>query len=1141
MASSDPIPPARAGFAVDAADSTYSGTATGPYSRDFPQGAAARPSDARMRLPREPYPGLRPFLDFEAALLFGRERQVREVIEGLRQSQFVAVLGGSGSGKSSLIHAGVVPELRSFGIPGAGDLWLPLTCTPGTNVSEADRATRRRTPITRLARRFARLLKSRGSEAADATRLDEIAEVFRQEAGFARLLDAYGAELNLPPGPVPEEARVLFVLDQFEEIFHPTNKDVQDAQLLVERVLDHFFNPHPRCHVVLTMRSEHLNDCAAFLELPDAINKSSYLIRRLDTDDLRSAVVGPAQRFLRLVARSETSARPLPSQVVFEPVVVDRLLRDVQALTRDPDHLPLLQHLLARLWEAALQREEMDTLVPATITEIDLVRAVNAGGKRGDEVPLAAELNTLRACVNNWPESIYAWHDEGARAQLDTLFRNLAFKDPNTGAYSQQRVDVDDAARSLGTSQGRNDLRSLIGEGFLGSVDYLFWDDEDPARVTLKVSHESFIRGWLRFRALVDTESVHFDEYLLVLRKCAEWVANKRSEDFLLESGEMRRLAGSGFVGRLQQTEKRTAWARLLGMDRDAVHLAQVAGEIDAFVEASEQRLEQRRLRETRGRRSARALVAITVAFALLPTALFSWLVQGPTMRRAELLFEAGNRANQALLSPSQDAVGDGASTLQSMLLAGALVDQARTGAGPWRTEFSKGLLDRVGGWPLFIDQRDFLDHVFMQAEPPVNSTLRELMQGAVWKAPPVGTTDAADEAKLPPPALFSGASCVYEGLSGAGAGGADGAVGGGASSAGARAEAPTGRLFVQWRADSSDPRPLRALFVPDRRARDRSLDVFSASVDPGTRNCTLGTAVLSSPEALNSSVIFDASLRLFYYTAEGSASTPPSLIVQELDWERSSDGLVHAWQRQTLTSITDAKALAAVKEAAGDARVAAVPTYRASGGRVVEVGDRRWFVINTVAQRVNPESDQSGKLEPLLPAAAESPCAVLSRAFAQAPGFAAQTFEQGGRCFRILRGWPAAAPGESAVRPLRDDVRVAIHEKPSAEMLQRANENPPAPLAALLPFARLAPSPDDAAAASWWVGTAGALDGWLVLKTESSARSPATGEAMPRYVGAPWSTCALWRVGRELLRHNPAAGASGKTAATLSTACPRP
>ena len=192
---------------------------------------SARPAtDARLRLPREPYPGLRPVLDFEAPLLFGRERQVREVIERLAQTQFVAVLGGSGSGKSSLIHAAVIPELRSFGIPGAGDLWLPMVSTPGTNVSQADREARRHTPITRLARRFAALLKSRGSAEADAQRLGQIADVFRQETGFARLFDVFAKEIAVPPGPNPDDARVLFVLDQFEEVFHPTNQGVEDAR-----------------------------------------------------------------------------------------------------------------------------------------------------------------------------------------------------------------------------------------------------------------------------------------------------------------------------------------------------------------------------------------------------------------------------------------------------------------------------------------------------------------------------------------------------------------------------------------------------------------------------------------------------------------------------------------------------------------------------------------------------------------------------------------------------------------------------------------------------------------------------------------------------------------------------------------------
>jgi hypothetical protein len=1116
---------------------------------------AAPVRDARVRLPREPYPGLRPFLDFEAALLFGRERQVREVIERLKATQFVAVLGGSGSGKSSLIHAGVVPELRSFGIPGAGDLWLPMTCTPGTNVGAADRAARRHSPITRLARRFAALLNSRGSTQADEQRVHDIAEVFRQEAGFARLLEVFGSELAIPPGPDRAEARVLFVLDQFEEVFHPTNQGVADARLLVERVLDHFFQPHPQGHVVITMRSEHLNDCAAFLELPDAINKSSYLIRRLDSDELRDAIVGPAQRFLRLVARSEPddqmALHRLPAEVVFEPSVLQRLLHDVQAITHDPDHLPLLQHLLARLWEAALQREEMDVPVPHRITDIDLVRAVMGGAMAGalgtglptgtaavsvaahsgDETALPAELNTLRACVNHWPESVYQWQSPDNRVQLDALFRQLAFKDPNTGLYSQQRVVVDEAALLLGEGKTRADLRTLLAEGFLGSVDYLFWDDEDPERVTLKVSHESFIRGWARFRALIDSESVQFDEYLGVLRKCADWVGNGCSEDFLLEIGEMRRLSASGFVQRLHQADKRRAWARFLGLDRDAVHLATAAPQLDRFVAASEQRLADRRLRQTRARRSGLALLALTVLFALLPTALFSVLVQGPTMRRAELLFDAGNRANRALLSSSQAAVGEAAGTLDSMLRAAALVEQARSGEGPWRLALSRTVLQAFDGWPLFSDQRDFLDHVFLQAEPPVNGTLRQLLNGGLWRTaalPDAATAPVASAMALPASGAAPAASAYLRapvlihdvtcGLTG---------------QEGGDAEAPRGELFVLRRQSADDRRAQRALFVPQRPAFDRSLEVFSASVDPQNDACTLGTLVLSTPETLDSRVVFDAGLRFFYYTVEGRATSAPAVIVQEMDWERGSDGKVQAWLRQTLATLTDPAAVAAVRAAAGPQRAAVVPTWRVNGGRAVDVNGRRWRLVTTQAQRVDlpPGSDAPQPLRPALPG---TPCARLAATFPATPGFEIDVFEHGQQCFRIARGWPVALPGEDNTRPLRDEVRVAVHERPSEDVLARALESPPAPVAGLVPFARVEPGDATPEPGRWSVGVSGPLQGWLLMRDVDS-------RGATRHIGLPWSTCALWRLGRELQALNPAPGPDPAAPTPQPSACSGP
>ncbi|NUZ04476.1 hypothetical protein [Piscinibacter koreensis] len=578
-----------------------------------------------FRLPLEPYPGLRPFLDHEASLLFGRGRQVREVIEHLRETHFVAVIGGSGSGKSSLIHAGVVPELRSFGIPGAGDFWVPMVSVPGTNAAPARPGELPVSPVTRMASKFAKLLRRLDSPDAERARVEEIAALLRLDAGFSRLVDTYSGDLDVGPGPDPHEARLLFVIDQFEELFHFTNKDSDDARHLVERVIDHFFGPHERCYVVLTMRSEHLSDCASYLELPDAINRASYLVRRLDTAELRDAITLPAQRFLRLVQRQRSvDPATLPAEVLFDEAVLARLLRDVQAITHDPDHLPLLQHLLARMWEMACRREHVDPRgVPAAILPVDLTMAVAALDARAErepgELPEPSEppeggvrervvgidgsvpdaVNVLRACLENWAEAIFQRRSPRDRARIESLLRRLAFKDPNTGMYTQQRIDVDDPRLFDADPEPstRAALRALIEDpeggrsgafGFVGSVDYLYWDDDNPQRVTLKVSHESFIRGWSRFRGLVDREAERFEAFVDVLRRCGRWLAAGRPERLLLESADLDHFRDQGLAALLVEPAERAAWFKVLRLDRDGPRLAPLESDIDAFIERSQ-------------------------------------------------------------------------------------------------------------------------------------------------------------------------------------------------------------------------------------------------------------------------------------------------------------------------------------------------------------------------------------------------------------------------------------------------------------------------------------------------------------------------------------------------------------------------
>ena len=1039
--------------------------------------------DARLRLPREPYPGLRPYLDFEAALLFGRDRQVGEIVDRLAATQFVAVLGGSGSGKSSLVTAGLIPRLRSYGIPGAGDLWLAMSFTPGTNASGTEVAQRSNSPVTALARRFAALLQSRGSEQADAQRLTEIADVFRQEAGFARLVDTYRHELDVPPGLEADDARLLIVLDQFEEIFHPTNRDVDDARLLVERVLDHFYNPHPRCYVVVTMRSEFLNECAAFLELPDAINKSSYLVRRLDDSELHDVITGPAQRFLRLAARSNPD-RTLPHQVQFEASVVQRVLHDASAIAGDPDHLPLLQHLLARLWQAALEREDIGALVPSRVTDSDLARAVNASD--GDPQPLDPSVNTLRACVEHWPERVYQWLDAPNRAALEALLRQLALRDPNTGQYSQQRLDVDDAARLLGPGKTSLDVRRLLAEGFLGGVDYLFWNDEDPLRTTVKVSHESFIRGWTRFRALVDDEARRSEDSLELLRRGADWAEAGKSDDLLLEPNELRRLATEWQRARLANAASQQHAARLLQLQRGGGALAAHVPQLGDFVERSLQRQRQGQRR----RRVAQFVVLAALFFGFVPTGLFATFVQGPSLRRLELFFDAANLANTA--GPKPDTLGAFDDTrLQILLRAAANLDSARTGVGAGTMGNSQWLIDKLSWLPPVQRQADLLRAVGAQSEVPVNAQLRSLMGTAVWRAALRG-----DRMLLEPPQRLT-THCTN-----------------------AQAESTPGVLFVAAHAGAPPSAWRRALFVAERAASDRSLELLSATFQPSSARCLSGGAVAFMPAALDARVVFDATLNHVAYSL-GDGAGEPTVVVQQVDWQADPSGRVLNLRRNAIATLTEAAAAARLRSQTGSGRLAIATTWQEVGGRGMAIGGSDWRVVAARASRLLGPIDRTA-LQTLVPAAPDAPCDQLLAGQALRPGWQAQAFAANERCIVVESG-----PAEQGSGPEQIEVSVALYPEPTPDMRQRVV----APIAVVPSYARLN-AESDLRAARWSFGTRGAQAGWLVLELPGGDGDEAiNGKGAPSTngpIGLPLSTCALWRLGTTLMPAQFAVNNSG-------------
>ena len=292
-----------------------------------------------------PFPGLRPFREDETHLFFGRDVQIDELLAELGRSRFVAVMGASGSGKSSLVTAGLLPALQGGLSPRLGANWRIASLRPGGD------------PIRNLARA---LVESDvlGRDGSDETRaVDQTEALLRRSGlGLADLAKRYESLRG---------SRLLVVVDQFEELFRfqeaggraPGGADNPAfVRLLVEAAAD-----ESNVSVILTMRSDYLGDCSQFDELPETINQGLYLVPRLTRTQLRGAITGP------VAVGGGTIA----------PRLVQRLLNDAGA---DPDQLPVLQHALMRMWD--LWTEDVTAPGP-----IDLEHYEAAGRTRGRTRP----------------------------------------------------------------------------------------------------------------------------------------------------------------------------------------------------------------------------------------------------------------------------------------------------------------------------------------------------------------------------------------------------------------------------------------------------------------------------------------------------------------------------------------------------------------------------------------------------------------------------------------------------------------------------------------------------------------------------------------------------------------------------------
>ncbi|HWS87867.1 MAG TPA: hypothetical protein VN282_12930 [Pyrinomonadaceae bacterium] len=409
--------------------------------------------------PANPFPGLRPFEFGERHLYFGRDGQSEQLVRKLRRTRFVAVVGTSGSGKSSLVRAGLLPDLFSGYMPGAGSRWRVALMRPSND------------PLGNLARAL-------NAPSVFGSDIEENAEIQAAITEATLRRGSLGLVEAVRQNRMPSNESLLVVVDQFEELFrfaseYGSEQYRYDAAAFVKLLLEASRQREHSVYVVLTMRSDYLGDCSMFWDLPEAINEGQYLIPRLTRDQRTEAIAGPVA-----VCGGEITQR-----------LVNRLLNDVGD---SPDQLPILQHALMRTWENWKGDH-------AEGEPIDL-RHYEAIGRMSEALSLHADeaWNELRGeREQRLAEKIFkALTEKGAdnrEVRRPAELRSLCLL---TEAAPAEVVPVIDAFRREGRSFLMPPAPAPLGPDSL-----------------VDISHESLIRNWSRLTKWVDEESVSAQIY----------------------------------------------------------------------------------------------------------------------------------------------------------------------------------------------------------------------------------------------------------------------------------------------------------------------------------------------------------------------------------------------------------------------------------------------------------------------------------------------------------------------------------------------------------------------------------------------------------------------------------------------------
>jgi WD40 repeat protein/DNA-binding SARP family transcriptional activator len=454
-----------------------------------------------VHIGESPYRGLAAFREQDAPFFFGRDRFTAQLLDAIQHHSMVSVIiGQSGSGKSSLAHAGLIPQLRAQGS------WMITHFRPGAH------------PLLALSGALIPLLEPDLSEVDQLVESEKLAKAFKEGSlSLHQLVERVLAKQ-------PEDQRMLLFVDQFEELF-TISHEIDAERVLLDELLETIeIAADKRSYsfaLLLTLRADFMSQALAYRPFADLLQEASLMLGPMIREEMRAAIEKPAEI----------------QGASFEEGLIERILNEVG---KEPGNLPLLEFALTLLWEQA----ESGILTHASYERIGQVEGALA--RYAESV-----YETLDNTEQQAARQIFVQLVSPGEATEDT--RRIASRIeigeqnwPLTQFLADKRLVV------TGQDSSGNQTVEVVHEALIASWQQLKdWMEADRAFRTWQERLRTAIRLW---------ETADQDESTLLhgvaLAEAEVWLAERQSElsdteiAFVYASVEMREY-------RLQQQEER--------------------------------------------------------------------------------------------------------------------------------------------------------------------------------------------------------------------------------------------------------------------------------------------------------------------------------------------------------------------------------------------------------------------------------------------------------------------------------------------------------------------------------------------------------------------------------------------------------